>query len=97
MPVTVEESRQVLGQLGGSLLVLVPQAFQQRVLDGRDIELLKLLFEAQKHGVLHVGQHEVDTFIQLHKKIPQYKRYPYHNGKLRNLSMQKIICTQRMR
>ena len=56
----------VLGQLGGSLLVLVPQAFQQRVLDGRDIELLKLLFEAQKHGVLHVGQHEVDTFIQLH-------------------------------
>lgn len=57
---------QVLGQLGGSLLVLVPQAFQQRVLDRRDIELLKLLFEAQKHGVLHVGQHEVDTFIQLH-------------------------------
>lgn len=97
MPVTVEESRHRCWASWEGACSSSSHRLQQRVLDGRDIELLKLLFEAQKHGVLHVGQHEVDTFIQLHKKIPQYKRYHYHNGKLHNLSMQKIICTQRIR
>ena len=58
---------ELMGQLAGSLDLLLPETAQQRVLGGGGVKVLEPPFEIVKNSVLRAGQHEIDTLVDFHR------------------------------